>query len=472
MPEPAKALDAPHAPKRRRTRASGDSAGDPRAALSAFHPAVAGWFSERFASPTAMQAQVWAATRAGRHALVSAPTGSGKTLAAFLGTIDRLARESEAGELDDSVQTLYVSPLKALSNDIQRNLEAPLAGVQRRLSPDGNGQPLRALVRSGDTPAAERARMSRRPPHILVTTPESLYLLLSSDSGRRMLGGVRTLILDEIHAVAGSKRGDHLSLSIARLVALVGQPIQRIGLSATQSPLSLLAEYLAGDEPVEVIDSGHHRPMDLQLALPSSPLSALMSNEVWSELYQQLAELAREHHTTLVFVNTRRMAERVARQLGERLGAQRVAAHHGSLAKENRLETERRLRAGDLQVVVATAALELGIDIGQVGLVCQLGTPHAINALLQRVGRSGRSAQAVAKGRLFPLSRDDLAECTALLGAIADNQLDRLRLPAGSLDALAQQIVAEVSAQTWSDGRAVRAVQNRATLLDVGPQGF
>ena len=448
-PKTASKTASPRAPRpARQTR--NQAAPRPHDALSTFHPAVAGWFSERFESPTAVQARVWAAARAGRHALVSAPTGSGKTLAAFLGAIDELARAAESGTLADAVHTLYVSPLKALSNDIQRNLEAPLAGVQQRLLQAGSdATPLRALVRTGDTPASARERMKRRPPHILVTTPESLYLLLSSDSGRRMLAGVRTLILDEIHALAGTKRGDHLSLSVARLAALVGEPMRRVGMSATLSPLPLLAEYLAGDEPVDIVDSGHCRPMDLQLALPSAPLGALMSNAVAAQLYDQIAELARQRRTTLVFVNTRRQAERVARQLAERLGADCVAAHHGSLAKESRLDTEERLRAGALRVVVATAALEMGIDIGDVELVCQLGTPRAINTLLQRVGRSGRTVNSVATGRLFPLSRDDLLECTALLGAIADGQLDLLRLAPGALDALAQQIVAEVSARDW-----------------------
>ena len=419
----------------------------PPSALSAFHPAVSGWFSSRFAAPTDAQARVWAATRAGRHALLSAPTGSGKTLAAFLGAIDELARLADAGALDDAVHTLYVSPLRALSNDIQRNLEEPLAGVRERLGAEESA--LRCDVRTGDTSASARARQRRRSPHILVTTPESLYLLLSSASGRRMLAATRTVILDELHALAGAKRGDHLSLSIARLEALAGRKLLRVGLSATLSPLSALAEYLAGGEPVEIVDSGHRRPLDLELALPASPLGALMSNEVFGEIHDRIAALSRAHRTTLVFVNTRRQAERTARQLAERLGAEQVAAHHGSLAKENRLDTERRLRAGDLRVVVATAALELGIDIGSVELVCQLGTPRGINALVQRVGRSGRWVDAVAKGRLFPLSRDDLVECAALLGAVADGQLDRLRLGPGALDALSQQLVAEVSARSW-----------------------
>jgi ATP-dependent Lhr-like helicase len=424
--------------------------------LDNFHPAVAAWFSRSFTAPTAPQSQAWPAIKAGRHTLIAAPTGSGKTLAAFLAAIDGLVREAVSGSLDDGIQVVYVSPLKALSNDIQRNLEAPLRGIAAELKSRGiEAAEIRALVRTGDTPQNERLAMRKAPPHILVTTPESLYLLLTSDSGRAMLAGTRSVIVDEIHAVAGTKRGSHLALSLERLAALSGRRLQRIGLSATQKPIEEVARFLTGvtnaaDDCV-IVDSGHSRARDLALVLPDSPLEAVMSNEVWQTLYDRIATLISEHHTTLIFANTRRMVERVTRNLSERLGAENIAAHHGSLSREQRLDAEQRLKAGSLRALAATASLELGIDIGDVELVCQLATPRAISTFLQRVGRANHAVGGIPKGRLFPLSRDELVECTALLDAVRAGDLDRLHIPLNPLDVLAQQIVAEVSAREYDE---------------------
>ncbi len=433
--------------------------------LQRFHPAVATWFRDAFAAPTEIQQRAWAQIAGGRHTLIAAPTGSGKTLAAFLSAIDGLMRRSVDGTLTEATSVLYVSPLKALSNDIHRNLEQPLAGIHALLHPEGaDGQegsaPIRSLVRTGDTPSAARAAMTRRPPHILVTTPESLYLLLTADGGRRMLRTVETVIVDEIHAVVGSKRGSHLALSLERLQALTEAPPRRIGLSATQKPIERVAEYLVpSSHPCAIVDVGHRRRMDTALELPDSPLAAVMSNEVWEEIYARLCELIAAHRTTLIFVNTRRMAERAAHELSERLGADAVAAHHGSLSKETRLDAERRLKQGSLSVLVATASLELGIDIGAVDLVCQLGSPRSIMAFLQRVGRSGHAVGATPKGRLFPLSRDDLVEGCALLAAAARGDLDEIPIPEAPLDILAQQIVAECAAREWSADELYRVVR-------------
>jgi ATP-dependent Lhr-like helicase len=418
---------------------------------SLFHPAVAAWFERSFAAPTAAQAEAWPAIQAGRHVLIAAPTGSGKTLAAFLAAIDALVRQGLEGSLRDETQIVYVSPLKALSNDIQRNLEAPLAGVREALRAQGLPDvAIRTWVRTGDTPPGERQRMTRSPPHIVVTTPESLYILLGSESGRKMLATTRTVIVDEIHALAPNKRGSHLALSLERLAALCEGPLLRVGLSATQKPIETVARFLVGPEAeCRMIDTGHRRARDLSLEVPSSPLEAVMSGEVWQQVYDRLAELIEAHRTTLVFVNTRRLVERVTRQLSERLGAEHVTAHHGSLAKEQRLDAEQRLKRGQLKALVATASLELGIDIGEVDLVCQLGSPRSIATFLQRVGRSGHAVDGTPKGRLFPLSRDELVECAALLDSVNRGELDRLAIPDQPLDVLAQQIVAEVAAREW-----------------------
>src|SRR5689334_5904314 len=433
---------------------------------SLFHPAVAAWFERSFAAPTAAQAQAWPAFQAGRHVLIAAPTGSGKTLAAFLAAIDGLVRQGLDGGLKDETQIVYVSPLKALSNDIQRNLEAPLAGIRESLKAQGLPDvDIRTWVRTGDTPPGERERMRRRPPHIVVTTPESLYILLGSESGRAMLATTRTVIVDEIHALAANKRGTHLALSLERLAALCGGQLLRVGLSATQKPIEDVARFLVGTSASNtgvdctIIDTGHRRARDLALELPDSPLEAVMSAEVWEQVYQRLAELIEAHRTTLVFVNTRRLVERVTRQLSERIGADRVTAHHGSLAKEQRLDAEQRLKHGKLRALVATASLELGIDIGDVDLVCQLGSPHAIASFLQRVGRSGHAVAGTPKGRLFPLSRDDLVECSALLDSVGRGELDRLTIREAPLDVLAQQIVAEVAARDWDENELYALVR-------------
>ena len=429
-----------------------------------FHPAVAQWFEQTFGSPTEPQMRGWPAIQSGRHVLISAPTGSGKTLAAFLASLDALFREGARTHLPDQTQVVYVSPLKALSNDIRKNLQEPLAGIRALLrETEGHDIDVRAEVRTGDTTAAQRQALIKKPPHILVTTPESLYLLLTSESGRDMLCTVRTLILDEIHAVVDDRRGAHLALSVERLAALTksvsGGALQRIGLSATQKPIEEVARFLVGTHSVdeagnpdsEIIDIGHRRELDLAIELPKSPLEAVMSNEVWEEIYHRLAELIQAHRTTLVFVNTRRMAERVTHHLSELLGADAVTSHHGSLSAKLRLDAEDRLKRGELKALVATASLELGIDIGSVDLVCQLGTTRSIASLLQRVGRAEHTRGGLPKGRIFPLSRDELVECAVLLHCVHRGELDRLIIPEKPLDVLAQQIVAEAAAEDWDE---------------------
>ena len=452
--------------------------------LEIFHPAVARWFARSFPAPTDPQLRAWPEIKKQRHTLIAAPTGSGKTLAAFLSAIDDLVRLGVEGKLDDSTHVIYVSPLKALSNDVQRNLQVPLEGIQEELKAlDLAEVNIRTLVRTGDTPAAERTAMTKRPPHIVVTTPESLYILLTSEGGRRMLETARTLILDEIHAVVGDKRGSHLALSIERLEQLVRQhnaSLTRIGLSATQRPIEEVARFLVGTENVDtnnvpnctIIDSGHARKLDLAIELPESPMSAVMSGEVWDEVYDRLAQLIRQHHTTLVFVNTRRLAERVARHLGERIGEENIAAHHGSLAREQRLMAEQRLKSGELSALVATASLELGIDIGDVNLVCQLGSTRSIASFLQRVGRSNHTVAGFPKGRIFPLSRDELVECAAIMDSVRRGELDRLEIPEKPLDILAQQIVAAVAAEEWGEDDLFAMVRRAYPYRNLGREQF
>ena len=433
--------------------------------LDRFHPAVASWFAANLGAPTACQEQAWEAVAAGRHTLIAAPTGSGKTLAGFLTAIDALVRDSRRAPLPDATRVLYVSPLKALGNDVHKNLEVPLEGIDRVLAEAGEpGSGIRAMVRTGDTPSAARNAMRRQPPHILVTTPESLYILLTSEGGRAMLASVGTAIVDEIHAVAGNKRGAHLALSLERLDTLAGRPVTRIGLSATQRPIETIAHFLTGCEDgtpgtCTIVDTGHTRERDLALELPESPLEAVMSGEVWAEVYGRLRTLIETHRTTLVFVNTRRMAERVARALTESLGEEHVTSHHGSLSRERRLAAEQRLKAGDLKALVATASLELGIDIGDVDLVCQLGSTRSISTFLQRAGRSGHAVHGTPKGRLFPLTRDELVECAAILDAVRRGELDTLHVPVHPLDVLAQQVVAMVAAEDWSEDALLAAVR-------------
>jgi ATP-dependent Lhr-like helicase len=434
-----------------------------------FQPAVARWFDQTFGSPTEPQVCGWPAIQSGRHVLISAPTGSGKTLAAFLGSLDLLFREGIKTELPDETQVVYVSPLKALSNDVRKNLREPLAGIRSLLHETEDREiDVRAEVRTGDTTAAQRQALVKKPPHILVTTPESLYLLLTSESGRRMLSTVRTVILDEIHAVVDDRRGAHLALSIERLAALTQYPLQRIGLSATQKPIEEVARFLVGARAVDkagnpdcaIINIGHRRELNLAIEIPESPLEAVMSNEVWEEVYRRLADLIRAHRTTLVFVNTRRMAERVTHHLSELLGADAVTSHHGSLSAKLRLEAEDRLKRGELKALVATASLELGIDIGSVDLVCQLGSTRSIATLLQRVGRAEHNRGGLPKGRIFPLSRDELVECVALLHCVRRGDLDRLLIPEKPLDVLAQQIVAATSSEDWEEGKIFDLVRS------------
>jgi len=423
---------------------------------SPFHPVIARWFDDSFGRPTPAQSRGWDAIRQRRHTLIAAPTGSGKTLAAFLTALDDLVREADAAALPDEVRVVYVSPLKALSADIHKNLAEPRRGIRRVAEAMGLVPPrITAAVRTGDTTASERAAMLRRPPHVLVTTPESLYLLLTAAKSRAMLRTVRTVIVDEIHAVIGTRRGAHLALSLERLAALADRPFVRIGLSATQKPIDAVARYLQGAASptcdVAIVDEGHRRDLDVGIEVPSSPLEAVMSHEVWAEYYDRLASLIRDHRTTLVFVNTRRMAERVARHLAERVGEEAVTAHHGSLSKEKRLDAETRLKDGALRALVATASLELGIDIGSIDLVCQIGSPHRIATALQRIGRSGHRVSGTPKGRLFPETRDDLIECAALLRAIRRGELDAIVEHDAPLDVLAQQIVAEAAARECTE---------------------
>ena len=418
------------------------------------HPIVGEWFVNKFGTPTEPQQQGWPHILAGKATLISAPTGSGKTLAAFLACIDRLVRKALAGELVDQTEVLYVSPLKALGNDIQRNLETPLGEILQLAGQRGLLMPeIRAAVRTGDTLMHERRAMLRRPPHILVTTPESLYILLTAEKSREILKTVETVIVDEIHAVADDKRGSHLALSLERLEALTNRPPIRIGLSATQNPIELIARFLAGSnrpDPV-IVHIENPRQLDIAVEVPASELGPIASNEMWDEIYQRIAELARQHRSTLVFVNTRRLAERVAHHLGERLGKDAVAAHHGSLSRKLRLAAEKKLKAGEVRVLVATASLELGIDIGTVDLVCQIGSPRSIAVGLQRVGRAGHWRGAVPKGRIFATTRDELLECAALVRAIRSGDLDRIAIPEAPLDILAQQVVAMCAAEDWKE---------------------
>jgi ATP-dependent Lhr-like helicase len=503
-------------------------------ALHDFHPAVAAWFAQAFPAPTPAQLRAWPAIRSGRHTLIAAPTGSGKTLAAFLAAIDDLVRQGCDGTLADETQIVYVSPLKALSNDVQINLQAPLEGIRARLAELGFPDvEIRASVRTGDTPQREREAMKRRAPHIVVTTPESLYILLGSTSGRAMLATTRSVIVDEIHALAPSKRGAHLALSLERLDALCARKLTRIGLSATQKPISEVAKFLIGsplpfslrveagdsrlrvrhgcrtgwvpegrmrEEPCaiarppksgcvlpshetavavstspdgrgeaecEIVDVGYTRERDLALELPPAPLSAVMSGDVWLTVYQRLAELIEAHKTTLIFVNTRRMAERLAKHLSDLLGKEAVTSHHGSLAREQRLAAEQRLKRGELRALVATASLELGIDIGDVDLVCQIASPRSISTFLQRVGRANHSVDGTPKARLFPLSRDDLVECTALLDAVRRGELDTLHVERNARDVLAQQIVAEVACREWNEQELFDTIRRAYPFADL-----
>jgi ATP-dependent Lhr-like helicase len=431
-----------------------ESAAAALASLDWAHPLVREWFLRRLGTPTEPQEQGWPHILAGKTTLISAPTGSGKTLAAFLACIDRLVRKALAGELTDRLEVLYVSPLKALGNDIQKNLEIPLGEILQLAAERGFLMPeIRTAVRTGDTLMHERRKMLARPPHILVTTPESLYILLTAAKSREILKSVETVIVDEIHAVADDKRGSHLALSLERLEALADRPPVRIGLSATQKPIELIAHFLTGSgrpDPV-IVQIGHQRKLDLAIEVPASELGPVASHEMWDEIYNRVADLVRQHRSTLVFVNTRRLAERVAHHLEERLGKDAVATHHGSLSRKLRLAAENKLKSGEIRALVATASLELGIDIGAVDLVCQIGSTRSIATALQRIGRAGHWHGAIPKGRIFAATRDELLECAALVRAIRQGDLDRIEIPDAPQDVLAQQIVAMCSAEDWQE---------------------
>ncbi|MBZ5509303.1 MAG: DEAD/DEAH box helicase [Acidobacteriia bacterium] len=447
------------------------------------HPLVQEWFIGKFGTPTEPQEQGWPHILAGRITLISAPTGSGKTLAAFLICIDRLVRKALSGDLTDRTEILYVSPLKALGNDIQKNLEGPLGEITALAGQKGLLMPeIRAAVRTGDTLMQERQRMLKRPPHILVTTPESLYILLTAQKSRGILTGVNTIIVDEIHAVADDKRGAHLALSLERLDALReampgalhAEPAVRIGLSATQKPIETVAHFLTGNgrpDPV-VVNVGHKRVMDLAVEVPGQELGPVASNELWDEVYDRIVQLVQEHKSTLVFVNTRRLAERIAFNLAERMGEDVVGAHHGSLARKLRLEAESKLKNGELKVLVATASLELGIDIGHVDLAIHIGSPRSIGVSLQRFGRAGHWRGAVPKGRFFPTTRDELIECAALVRSIHHGELDRLIIPESPLDILAQQIVAVCAAEEWGEDELFTLVKRAYPYRDLERRDF
>ncbi len=442
--------------------------------LPRFHKAVSSWFIKAFQKPTGIQVQAWDAIKSGENTLIAAPTGSGKTLAAFLSAIDDLVRQGISGTLEPGLQVIYISPLKALSNDIERNLQVPLAGIQAELRKRGL-PPVQVdvMVRTGDTPMAERAGMIKRPPHILVTTPESLYLLLTSVNGRKILSPVHTIIIDEIHALVGDKRGSHLSLSVERLEALTGRKLHRIGLSATQKPVEQVAQFLSGNgSECRIIDAGHSRKLDLGIEIPNSPLTSVMANEVWTEIYDKLIHFIHTHQTTLIFVNTRRLAERLSHNLNERLGPGFVLAHHGSMSKDRRFEAEQKLKSGNLKALVATASMELGIDVGSIDLVCQIGSSRSIAAFLQRVGRSGHSVHKTPKGRLFPLTTDELVECVAIMDAIRHGELDKIIMPEKPLDILAQQIVAEVACRDYGDEELFVLVKKAYPYRDLAREEF
>ena len=445
------------------------------ASLSWAHPLTQEWFVDKFGTPTEPQVEGWPHILAGKTTLISAPTGSGKTLAAFLACIDQLVRKALSGGLQDRTEVLYVSPLKALGNDIQKNLEGPLGEILQLAAARGLLMPeIRTAVRTGDTLAHERRAMLKRPPHILVTTPESLYILLTAEKSRNVLRNVETVIVDEIHAVADDKRGAHLALSLERLDALVGTRPVRIGLSATQKPIETVAHFLTGvgrNDPV-IVNVGHRRTLDVAVEVPPSPLGPVASNEMWDEVYSRLIELVEQHRSTLIFVNTRRMAERLAHQLGERIGEENVAAHHGSLSRKLRLAAEKKLKEGQVKVLVATASLELGIDIGTVDLVVQVNSPRSIAVALQRVGRSGHWRGAVPKGRFFATTRDDLLECAALARAIREGDLDRLMIPDSPLDVLAQQIVASCAAEEWGEGELFTLIKRAYPYRELSKQTY
>ena len=456
------------------------------------HPVTAEWFLTKFGSPTEPQTHGWPSILAGDATLISAPTGSGKTLAAFLVCIDQLLRASLSGQLTPHTQVVYVSPLKALSNDVQKNLDAPLAEIQQLAMARGYLCPeIRTAVRTGDTLPKERAAMLRNPPHILVTTPESLYILLTAGKSRENLRRVRTVIVDEIHAVADDKRGAHLSLSLERLDALVtgenrlspGQfltglahPPQRIGLSATQNPIALVADFLTGvhpeRKPATIIQVGQRRQLDIAIEVPSDELNSVTNTGMWEEIFDKLAAHAQNHRSTLVFVNTRRLVEKIAFELANRIGPEHVAAHHGSLSRVLRLDAEQRLKNGEIKILIATASLELGIDIGDIDLVCQISTTRAVAVAMQRIGRAGHWRGAIPKGRFFATTRDDLMEQAALVRKMRAGELDQLQIPPQPADVLMQQIVAACGAEPWEEDALYNTVRRAYPYRDLTREAF
>ncbi|HSU18459.1 MAG TPA: DEAD/DEAH box helicase, partial [Acidobacteriaceae bacterium] len=461
-------------------------------ALAWAHPLVQEWFTVKFGTPTEPQIAGWPAILRGEATLISAPTGSGKTLSAFLVCIDKLLRAALEGRLAPHTHVVYVSPLKALSNDVQKNLEGPLREIQELALARGYLCPhIRAGVRTGDTLAKDRAAMLRQPPHILVTTPESLYILLTAGKPRQNLARVSTVIVDEIHATADDKRGSHLALSLERLDALVcgenrlssgamltgfSSPPQRIGLSATQNPIEVVADFLVGSAPererATILQVGQRRELDLAIEVPAEELGSITSTAMWTGIYDRLAALALEHRSTLVFVNTRRLVEKISFELAERLGAEAVAAHHGSLSRTLRLDAEQRLKNGEIRILVATASLELGIDIGNVDLVCQIATTRAISVAMQRVGRAGHWRGATPKGRFFAITRDDLMEQAALVRKMHAGELDRLEIPDAPIDVLMQQIVAACGAESWDEDVLFRLIRRAWPYRDVTRELF
>ncbi len=444
--------------------------------LARFHPIVQEWFASHFDDPTDSQHAAWPRIAEGSDVLLAAPTGSGKTFAAFLVCLDRLIRQAEKGALEEGVQVVYVSPLKALSNDIERNLSTPLEELNELAKARGMGDlGIRVMTRTGDTPQHLRREMIKHPPHILVTTPESLYIVLTTKYGRGILTGVNTLIVDEIHTMLRDKRGCHLALTMARLDHVSDTRPQRIGLSATQRPIELTARFLAGADRTKpdgtpdcvILDGGHQRDLELAIELPATEMMAVMDNDQWSDIYDRLVELILEHKTTLIFVNTRKMAERLAHRVRERLGEDEVGAHHGSLSRERRERLEKRLKEGKLRALVATASLELGIDIGSIDLVCQIESPRSIATFLQRIGRSGHALGLRPQGRIFPTTRDGLLECAALVRAVRLGRLDALEPVIAPLDILVQQIVAEAACEEWQEDDLYACFRTAAPYADL-----
>lgn len=468
---PRKRAESPAA----NTDAAKTAASEQTGALAWAHPLVQEWFLSRFGSPTEPQIEGWPAIAQGKATLISAPTGSGKTLTAFLVCIDSLVRKALSKQLESKTEVVYISPLKALSNDIQQNLDGPLAEIQQLAEEKGlDMMPIRTAVRTGDTLMPERRAMLKNPPHILVTTPESFYILITADKSREALRDVRTMIVDEIHAVADDKRGAHLSISLERMERLANTIPQRIGLSATQKPIEDIARFLTGNNrPMPtIVNVGHKRKLDLAVEVPGLPLGAVASNEQWDETYDRIAKLVEQHRSTLIFVNTRKLAERVTMHLAERLGEDSVAAHHGSLSRKLRHAAERKLKAGQLRALVATASLELGIDIGAIDLVCQISSPRSIAVALQRIGRAGHWRGAIPKGRIFPTTRDELIECAALLRAIREGDLDRIIIPACPMDILSQQIVAMCACEDWKENELFDVLTKAAPYATLSRDEF